>query len=130
MSSTLPPPLPDPVQLRKILHTWGWVFRAGIVLAAGPLWGLLATGLGMLRTFGAMNGNVADAARSITSGVTMALVGTAIGLGISPIGAVLIVLARSKLDRAKRQLSALEAADQAGNRTSAPGDPTRPRPGR
>jgi biopolymer transport protein ExbB/TolQ len=130
MPHTSPPPLPDPLQLRKIVHTWNRVFWVGIVFAAGPLWGLLATGLGMWRTFGAMDGDIAQAAHSITSGVSMALIGTAIGLGISPIGAVLIVLARSRLDRAKRQLAAFEAAAQAASRTSAPSVLTRPRPDR
>lgn len=114
-----PPPIPDPVALAKSLNRWKAVLWVGGALAAGPVWGLLATLVGMLRAFGPMDGDITQAASSITGGVATALIGTQIGLAICPIGVLLLVLAFRRIGPLKGQLALFNASEHA-NRGAKP----------
>jgi biopolymer transport protein ExbB/TolQ len=116
MSTQLPPPLPDGVAIRESIRLWKSVLWVGGALAAGPVWGLLATIVGMLRTFGQMNGDISQAATSITGGVATALIGTQIGLAICPVGVLFLVLAMRRIGPLKQQLAALNANNNSNSR--------------
>ena len=107
MRDQFPPPLPDPVAIRESIRIWKSVLWFGGVLTAGPVWGLLATIVGMLQAFSPMDGNISEAANSITGGVALALRATAAGLLICPIGIALLVLALRRLSSLRPQLAVL-----------------------
>ena len=105
-----PPPIPDPVALGQSLRLWKAVLWIGGILTAGPVWGLIATLVGMLRTFGSMDGDIGQAATSITHGVSTALIGTAIGMVICPVGVLVLAFALRRISPLKQQQAALHAA--------------------
>ncbi len=55
-------------------------------ITAAPYLGLIGTILGMMTTFGSMEGDIASAASKITGGVAEALIATAAGITIAVIG--------------------------------------------
>lgn len=55
-------------------------------ITAAPYLGLIGTILGMMTTFGSMEGDIASAASKITGGVAEALIATAAGISIAVIG--------------------------------------------
>ncbi len=110
MSPDTPPPLPDFAQLRKKLHIWRRAYWAGAILAAGPGWGLLGMGLGMLATFGAMEGDVAKSATQITTGIHFAIISRMVGFASCPVGVALLLVARRKTEALARQCAAIERA--------------------
>lgn len=107
MSDPAPPPLLDPVAIQKSIRIWKPVLGIGGMLAAGPVWGLLATIIGMARAFTPMGGNIPEAADSITGGVAMAPCGTAAGLAICPLGVAILVFALRRLSTLRQQLAML-----------------------
>jgi len=86
------------------------VLWIGGILTARPVWGLLATLVGMQRTFGPVDGDIGQAATSITHGVATALIGTAIDMVLCPIGVLVLALALRRISPLKQQLAALRAA--------------------
>ena len=100
MHDPTPPPLPTQDSIRRDQSRWRAAFWLGIVLLAGPIWGILP---GLFQTFGQMDGDIAQAAATITGGVARAIWGSIFGLGLVPFGILLIAFARRSLDRLKAE---------------------------
>ena len=75
------------------------------VITAAPLLGLLGTVTGMMRTFGAMNGDIAAATGQITSGVAEALIATACGIAIAVMGLLPYNYLNARTEQAKQEIS-------------------------
>ena len=72
----------------------------GIILALGPIWGMVGTVIGMVMAFGHMQqGGTAELANDIS----IALYTTAAGYIACPIGIVIIIVAAIKLNRTKNE---------------------------
>jgi biopolymer transport protein ExbB/TolQ len=72
------------------LHT---LLAMGIILALGPVWGLLGTVVGMVMAFGHMGATGMGKPEVLANDVGIALYTTAAGLIVCPIGIVCITIA-------------------------------------
>ena len=81
------------------LITW---LVAGIVLALGPIWGMIGTVIGMLLAFSNL-GQPELQAEALASNISFALYTTAAGWIACPIGIVIIIVSAIKLGRIKRE---------------------------
>lgn len=74
---------------------------AGIILALGPIWGMIGTVLGMILAFGNL-GQPQPQAEALAGNISLALYATAAGWIACPIGIVIIIVSAIKLGRAAR----------------------------
>jgi len=70
--------------------------NVGILLALGPVWGVLGTALGMMRAFSHLAETSPDAG-ALADDISLALYTTAAGWIICPLGIAIIVIAAIKL---------------------------------
>jgi len=75
------------------------------VITAAPMLGLLGTVTGMMKTFGAMSGDIASATGAITGGVAEALIATAGGLFIAILALMPFNILNSRVEQAKHDIS-------------------------
>lgn len=75
------------------LNCW---LGVGILLALGPLWGIIGTVLGMILSFGALSQSPGSA-ETLSSNISFAMLTTVAGLILCPVGVVLIVISLIKL---------------------------------
>ncbi len=73
----------------------------GIILALGPLWGMIGTVVGMLMAFGTL-AQQQPQPEVLASNISIALYATAAGWIACPIGIVIIILSSIHLGRAKK----------------------------
>jgi biopolymer transport protein ExbB/TolQ len=78
--------LAGPPMKRKLLIT-GIVI--GVILMLGPLWGLLATVIGMMGAFKILGSDGVNDPNALSHHIGMQLMGTTLGLVACPIGIVL-----------------------------------------
>jgi biopolymer transport protein ExbB/TolQ len=71
---------------------------AGIILALGPIWGMLGTVVEMILAFGKL-GQPQPQTAAIASHINLALYATAAGWIVCPIGIVIIIAAATKLGK-------------------------------
>ena len=76
----------------------------GILLALGPLWGLLGTVIGMVMAFGHMGATGMGKPEVLANDIGIALYTTAAGLIACPIGIACIVVSVIFLSRIKNEL--------------------------
>jgi biopolymer transport protein ExbB/TolQ len=81
-------PLEQPTPLR---WTKGGVV-VGAILMTGPFWGLLGTGIGMARSFAAIETLKSPTPDDLSAGVEISLNATMMGLGAFVIGAAVLAL--------------------------------------
>ncbi len=74
----------------------------GIILALGPIWGMLGTVIGMVLTFDHL-GHAEPQVDAIANGISLALYTTFAGWVVCPIGIVIIVVSAIRLGRAGSQ---------------------------
>ena len=89
----------------------------GVLLAFGPVWGLLGTVVGMIGAFGELSRGEEAEAGELASDMSVALYTTAVGSIMAPVGAVLIVLAvvwLKKVDQRRREFEAMRGVGVAG----------------
>lgn len=65
----------------------------GIILALGPMWGLLGSTGGMINSFNAMAGDSPAKAEQLAESISLSLWSTGIGVVLAPIGAVIMIIA-------------------------------------
>ncbi|MBI2438021.1 MAG: MotA/TolQ/ExbB proton channel family protein [Lentisphaerae bacterium] len=83
----------------------------GIILALGPIWGMIGTVLGMLFALGHLS-QPQPQAEVLASNISLALYATAAGWIASPIGIVTIIISAIKLGRSKKETRISNQASQ------------------
>lgn len=79
------------------------LLAVGIILALGPLWGLLGTVVGMVMAFGHMGESGMGKPELLADDIGVALYTTAAGLIICPIGIACIIISCIFLSRIKKK---------------------------
>jgi len=74
----------------------------GILLALGPMWGMIGTVVGMVLAFGHLAESEPQT-EVLANDISLALYTTAAGLVICPIGIVIIVITTIKLNKTKKK---------------------------
>lgn len=92
---------------------------AGIILALGPIWGMIGTVVGMVLAFVNL-GQPEPQAEALASNISLALYTTAAGWIACPIGIVVIIVSAIKLGKAGREIRIPNHASHATSE-SAPG---------
>jgi biopolymer transport protein ExbB/TolQ len=77
---------------------FGWLI-SGIVLALGPVWGMIGTTVGMISAFAKVAESGSAQPAALADNVGMALYATFIGYLACPIGLVIIVVTLIKLSK-------------------------------
>ena len=95
------------------LITW---LVVGIVLALGPIWGMIGTVVGMVLAFATL-AQPQPQAEALVSNISLALYTAAAGWIACPIGIVVIIISALKLGKAKKET---EIPNQASRATSEP----------
>jgi biopolymer transport protein ExbB len=75
----------------------------GVLLAAGPLWGLLGTMVGMIGAFGELSRSGGPDPQGLASHITVSLWTTMAGILVMPVGVALTVVACIWLQRVNRE---------------------------
>jgi biopolymer transport protein ExbB/TolQ len=88
----------------------------GIILALGPIWGMIGTVVGMLLAFGNL-GQPQPQAEALASNISLALYATAAGWIACPIGIVTIIVSAIKLGKTGKEIG---IPNQASHATSEP----------
>ena len=88
-----------------------WLF-AGIILALGPIWGMIWTVVGMILAFGNL-GQPQPQAEALASNISLALYATAAGWIACPIGIVIIIVSAIKLGKSTKETGVPNRASQA-----------------
>ena len=73
----------------------------GIILALGPVWGMLGTVVGMVLAFGHL-GQAEQQAEVLANDISLALYTTAAGFIVCPFGIAIIIVSAIKLSKAKK----------------------------
>lgn len=76
---------------------------AGIILALGPIWGVIGTVVGMILAFGNL-GQPQPQAEALASNISLALYATAAGWIACPIGIVITIVSAIKLGKAGKTI--------------------------
>jgi biopolymer transport protein ExbB len=74
----------------------------GILLALGPIWGMIGTVVGMVLAFGHLAESEPQT-EVLANDISLALYTTAAGLVICPIGIVIIIITTIKLNKTKNK---------------------------
>jgi biopolymer transport protein ExbB/TolQ len=75
---------------------------AGVVLAMGPLWGLIGTVVAMLLAFGRIYEGDEPQAEALAGDVSLAIYTSAVGWIVCPVGLVIVIVAALRLSRLNR----------------------------
>ncbi|MDF7802005.1 MotA/TolQ/ExbB proton channel family protein [Pontiellaceae bacterium B1224] len=86
------------------------LLTVGIILALGPVWGLLGTFFGMVMAFGHMGESGMGKSELLANDIGVALHTTAVGLIMCPVGIAFIVISCIFLNRIKNGSSAESVA--------------------
>lgn len=70
-----------------------WVAALGVALYTGPIWGLFATAIGMLRAFESQSKNESASSETLSKAISLAMTSTMIGIGVGLLGALFILVA-------------------------------------
>ena len=89
------------------MKKWISMLVVGIILALGPIWGLLGTVLGMINAFGQLAESEAEVS-ALSNDISLALYTTVAGFIVLPIGIVLIVVAVVNMSKGKQQDDAVK----------------------
>ena len=89
---------------------------AGIILALGPIWGMIGTVLGMILAFANL-GQPQPQAEALASNISLALYATAAGWIACSIGIVITIVSAIKLGKAGKEIG---IPNQALHATSEP----------
>ena len=85
------------------LITW---LAGGIILALGPVWGMLGTVVGMVLSFGHF-GQAGLQAEVVANDISLALYSTAAGFLVCPFGIAIIIVSAIKLSKAKKTVEGI-----------------------
>ena len=88
----------------------------GIVLALGPIWGIIGTVVGMVLAFDTL-AQQQPQAEALASNISLALCTTAAGWIACPIGIVVVIVSAIKLGKTKKEMG---IPNQASHATSEP----------
>lgn len=75
----------------------------GVILASGPMWGLLGSSGGMINSFNAMAGESSAKAEQLAESISLSLWSTVIGIVLAPVGAVIMIIAIFWMVRLRRR---------------------------
>ena len=75
----------------------------GIILALGPIWGLVGTVVGMILAFGHIQQGSSGEPEILANEIGLALYTTAAGLIACPIGIIMVVVSAIMLGRTKNE---------------------------
>jgi len=73
----------------------------GIILALGPIWGLVGTVVGMILAFGHLQQSASGEPEMLANDIGLALYTTVAGLIACPIGIIIVVVSAIMLGRTK-----------------------------
>lgn len=94
------------------------LLTVGIILALGPIWGILGTIVGMVMAFGHMGEEGMGKPELLANDIGVALYTTAIGFIICPIGIACIIISCIRLNRIKKETQNLTQGLDAAQRTN------------
>lgn len=84
---------------KRTLIAW---LVGGVILALGPLWGLIGSVIGMVMAFGQLAQTSTDT-EALANDISIALYTTVAGYVVCPIGIAIIIVAAIHLGKRKRE---------------------------